>query len=128
MQCLISIAMKNLICLLTLLGVFACTQAGPYKRLNPEQFEQAISEGQVQLVDVRTIQEFGKGHIESALNVDYLQKSTFREKIGYLDRNKPVYLYCNRGPRSIRSARILEDMGFTEIYDLQGGYQAWLNR
>jgi len=42
-----------------------------------------------------------------------------------LDKNKPVYVYCAVGGRSATAAKILSDMGFTEVYDLEGGIINW---
>jgi rhodanese-related sulfurtransferase len=42
-----------------------------------------------------------------------------------LNPSKPVYLYCRSGNRSGKAANLLAKMGFTEIYDLKGGYMSW---
>lgn len=93
--------------------------------LNADDFKTAISVSNVQLVDVRTAEEFKLGHIQNALNIDIYQKENFTNAIGKLDKNKPVYLYCRSGKRSHDASMKLEEMGFEEIYDLKGGYLAW---
>lgn len=87
----------------------------------------AVSGKKVQLVDVRTAREYRSGHIKNALNIDFFDAANFNKSFGKLDKNKPVYLYCRSGARSKNAARKLLAMGFSEIYDLKGGYQRWNN-
>ena len=42
-----------------------------------------------------------------------------------LDKNEPIYLYCRSGKRSAKAAQILKEMGFKEIYDMEGGFLNW---
>ena len=42
-----------------------------------------------------------------------------------LDRDRPVMVFCRSGIRSLRASRMLEEMGFTRIFDLEGGFLAW---
>ncbi|WP_298502464.1 rhodanese-like domain-containing protein [uncultured Maribacter sp.] len=95
------------------------------KVLNKSAFSSAISNKKVQLIDVRTPNEFTNGHIGNAVNVDFFKSDTFVSYFEKLDISKPVYLYCRSGARSRKAAHKLVDMGFKEIYDLQGGYSKW---
>ena len=95
------------------------------KILDREEYKKAISNGKVQLVDVRTRTEFMSGHIKGASNIDFFQGSTFESAFAKLKKEKPVYLYCQSGNRSQKAARRLVEMGFTEIFDLRGGYRTW---
>lgn len=79
---------------------------------------------QILLIDVRTPGEFASGHIENSINIDY-KADNFKELIGELDPNQEIYVYCKVGGRSGRSAKIMRDMGFKNIYDLKGGIIAW---
>jgi len=89
------------------------------------EFREAISRDSIQLVDVRTPQEYNQGAIDGAVNIDYFNQSAFDTSVDQLDRDRPVYLYCRSGNRSQKAAKKLIRMGFTEIYDLQGGYSAY---
>ncbi len=79
----------------------------------------------VQLVDVRRPNEFLEGHIEGALNIDFLEDGFAKKIERELDKEKPVMLYCRSGRRSAAAARELEALGFKEIYDLEGGFLQW---
>ena len=82
------------------------------------------TDANVQLLDVRTLEEFGASHLKNAQNI-CVSNDDFQEKVKALDKNKPVYVYCQKGGRSAMAAKILVDMGFTEVYDLQGGIENW---
>ncbi len=77
-----------------------------------------------QILDVRTPGEFSSDHIDKALNVDWLGNNfvTGTEK---LDKTKPVFVYCKSGGRSQSAVDKLEELGFTNIYQLQGGILKW---
>lgn len=93
--------------------------------LDKQDFKKALASSGVQLVDVRTPKEYKRGHIEGARNIDYFNPFAFKEAAAQLDKDRPVYLYCQSGNRSLKSARRLKDMGFEKIYDLKGGYNSW---
>ena len=78
----------------------------------------------VQLIDVRTPNEYGNGFIANAENINFKSKD-FLSQISKLDKNKPVLLYCSAGGRSAKASNIFDSLGFKEIYDLKGGYIAW---
>ena len=86
-------------------------------------YEKLISEGAI-IVDVRTPEEYSEGKIGDAMNIDYYS-ADFKKQAEALDKTKPVLVYCRSGGRSGKSAEILEEMGFTEIYNLEGGYMGW---
>ncbi len=77
-----------------------------------------------QLIDVRTPAEFSEGTLDNAQNIDFLADD-FRANIQTLNKNEPVYLFCRSGNRSEKSRNILLEEGFSEVYDLEGGYKAW---
>lgn len=77
----------------------------------------------VQLIDVRTLEEFREGHLEGAQNLIY--DNEFVQKIEQLDKSKPVAVYCRTGRRSEDCAQILKDAGFKKVYQLKGGLSQW---
>ncbi len=80
---------------------------------------------EVQLIDVRTPQEYEAGHIDDAKNIN-VANANFLQQIEGLDKEEPVYLYCKMGGRSNRAAQLLKEQGFTKIYDYTGGYNDWI--
>lgn len=98
---------------------------GEIQMVSPVQVYEAVhGEDSMQLVDVRTSEEFEVSHLKNAQNICVTSKD-FREKVAFLDKHKPVYVYCKKGGRSAKAATILKEMGFTKVYDLQGGLTSW---
>ncbi len=94
------------------------------KLLSPEEFKEHILKKNVQLIDVRTPREFNASHIKGAKNIDFYSGS-FKTEFNKLNKNKPLYIYCRTGSRSRHASNKLYEMGFKEIYDLQGGIVRW---
>lgn len=112
----------------TFLSVFvlcACNAQQKKKSANAEEFEKAILGENVQVLDVRTAGEYNSGHIKNALLADWNNKEQFEERIKYIDKNKPVYVYCLSGGRSAAAADHLKKIGFTNVVNLEGGINAW---
>lgn len=93
------------------------------KNVNVDEFKQLIEKEEGIIVDVRTPQEYLRGNIEKSKNINI--SGNFSEEIKKLDKNKPVYIYCASGGRSSRAMQQMQQMGFKEIYNLMGGYNAW---
>ncbi|MEP6750099.1 MAG: rhodanese-like domain-containing protein [Bacteroidota bacterium] len=89
------------------------------------EFETAIQAKNVQVLDVRTAQEYKTGFIKGAVNADWQNEMQFAEKVKNLDKKAPVYVYCLSGVRSGKAADWLAANGFTEIINLDGGIKAW---
>lgn len=77
-----------------------------------------------QLVDVRTPAEVSKGTLENAVNIDF-RSADFDTQINTLDKSKPVFIFCQSGGRSGKGYKKMKDLGFSEVYDMKGGYGAW---
>ena len=75
-------------------------------------------DGSVQLLDTRTVWEYSRGHAEGFVNIPV---DELRERLGELDKSKPVYIMCQSGLRSYISSRILTNLGF-DCYNFSGGY------
>lgn len=96
--------------------------------LTPDKFSEALQKlPNIQLIDVRTPNEFNTSHLKGAVNIDY-NSGNFSEAIKTLDKNKPVYVYCRSGNRSGKSVSEFKKQGFTQIYDLKGGILNWTQK
>jgi rhodanese-related sulfurtransferase len=94
--------------------------------LNVAEFERGISnQDSVQLLDVRTPGEYNSGHIKNALLADWKDENEFTRRIGFMDKQMPVYVYCLAGGRSAAAAAKMRAMGYQKVYELEGGINAW---
>lgn len=97
-------------------------QAGSVTYLSAEEFqEKSINQ---LIVDIRTPFEFNMGHIEGAININYYSPN-FSEEIAKLERSKPVFIYCRSGNRTSSASKIFLQVGFSEVFDLNGGINMW---
>ena len=94
------------------------------KDVTVEEMQTLLQMDNVQLVDVRTPEEYRSGFIANAQNIDYFSP-TFDEDIKKLDKEKPVIVYCKAGGRSTKCSKKLLEAGFVKIYNLEGGITQW---
>jgi thioredoxin len=76
------------------------------------------------LIDVRTPDEFSKGHLANANNYDW-NGTEFDNQIAPLDKSEPVFVYCLSGGRSSSAANKMRSDGFTQVYEMDGGIMKW---
>lgn len=79
----------------------------------------------IQLLDVRTPNEFDDGYIKNAINID-IKSGDFIQSTVLLNKSKPVYVYCMAGARSTLAAKRLREAGFEYVYNYEGGYKDWV--
>ena len=91
------------------------------RTLAPDDFL-ARREPDAAVLDVRTPGEFAEGHLADVENVDFMAPD-FRDRVDALDRDRTYYLYCRSGTRSGKAAALMQEMGFSEVYNV-GGYEA----
>lgn len=90
-----------------------------------DAFEKGTQQADIQLLDVRTAKEFNTGHLPDALQADFTKKSEFFDRIKYLDKSKPVYIYCLSGGRSTAAAKWMRENGYAKVVEMEGGVIAW---
>ncbi len=96
-----------------------------FKTIDGIEFEEKIlSVKNSQLIDVRTPEEFSVEHIQNAKNINW-NSDAFVSNVEKLDKSKPVLVYCKVGGRSSQAANKLSELGFKEIYNLDGGIMKW---
>ena len=121
--------MKQFYILLGLIIIFSngCKEVdskGVVKLVTVEELKELEALRDVQLIDIRTPEEYESGYIKGYRNMDYLS-DTFKVEIEALDKSKPIVIYCRSGGRSGRCASMMLEIGFKEIYDLDGGIIQW---
>ena len=97
---------------------------GEVHSVSVEAFADSISRPGVQLVDVRTPEEFNSGNIPGSVNIDVMTGHFGEEASGLLDKSRTVAVYCRSGNRSKNAAKMLSMMGYN-VVELDSGYKAW---
>jgi molybdopterin/thiamine biosynthesis adenylyltransferase/rhodanese-related sulfurtransferase len=91
----------------------------------PSDLQRRLIAGEpVTIIDVRDPDEYREGHIEPATNISrgFLE---FRIGSAVADSATPIVLYCQTGLRSVLAAKALQDLGYRNVINLQGGFQKW---
>ncbi len=111
------------------LNSFAQSKESVIDTLNAEEFSNmiAVPTDNSVILDVRTQEEFESGHISNALNIDFFNKD-FKYLLSKLDKAKTYFVYCKVGIRSNKVCNFLNELGFTQIYHLNGGIDAWSSK
>lgn len=114
--------------LLFSLFVLACNaqeKSVQKEKLDANEFATAIVKDSIHLLDVRTPGEYASGHLKGSLLANWNDKTEFERRTSYLEKNKPLYVYCLSGGRSAAAADKFRKNGFTQVYELKGGINAW---
>lgn len=93
--------------------------------LSTAVFQQKLSLPNIQILDVRTAEEYQAGHLKNALQADWLDKTQFADRIQHLNKDIPVLVYCASGVRSGQAMKAMLKEGFKEVYNMEGGMSAW---
>ena len=117
--------MKNSMRLFLFVSLFCCKYLAAQDGISTADFEKRMGMQHPQILDVRTSGEYQSGHIANSLQADWLNKAQFTDRIQYLDKNKPLLVYCASGIRSAQAAKWLLDKGFTDVQNMKGGLTAW---
>lgn len=116
---------KSLFFVLLAWVVVACSSTGAYESLDNKAFQEILKQDGIQLVDVRTPEEYGEGHILNAVMINVNDSSFVNLVEDKLDKNKPVAVYCRSGKRSKKASYILVEKGYS-VYELKEGMNGWL--
>ena len=119
--------MKKIITnLLALLGLATACGHQSYENAEVTAFAERIKSPDVVLLDVRTAEEFGEGHLTNALNIDVKEEGFVEKAKSTLPTDKTIAVYCRGGKRSANAAAMLAEEGF-KVVNLVGGITAWKN-
>ena len=101
-----------------------------FRRVSPDEAEALIrsnaGNSSFVILDIRTPGEYRDGHIPKAMLLDSYSPA-FRENLAALDRNKAYFIYCRSASRTGRATAMMQELGFTKVFELRGGVRAWIS-
>lgn len=106
-----------------LLSLSACSPSGKFVSVDAATFAREIAQTDVQLIDVRSAEEFAQAHIPGAVNMD-VNAADFDAQIATLNKKHKVALYCRSGRRSKLAAERVAKAGF-QVVELNEGILSW---
>lgn len=119
---------KNTISLIIMIlcatQISACNSHANVTSVSAPEFERIISTDSVQILDVRTPQEYAEGYIDGAINIDVRSDDFSRTAEKELSKGSPVLVYCRSGRRSLDAAERLIELGY-RVVNLKGGIIEW---
>jgi phage shock protein E len=116
--------------LATAMALAACggtaTDAAQLERVPVSRVEQLVADPPAGMVvlDIRTPEEYAAGHLAGAVNIDYYA-ADFADRLAELDPTVPYVMYCNSGNRSANALPLMDQIGFKQVYEMEGGIVAW---
>ena len=90
-----------------------------------EWAEQLANDQQAVIIDVRTPEEVDEGFIPGALNINIYEGQGFLDALDKLDKKSNYYVYCRSGNRSRQACALMNNLGFPNAYNLEGGILEW---
>ena len=119
--------MKKFIALIaSALLLAGCSSSSSAINLSVTEFSAKVAEAGVITLDVRTPGEFAEGYIQGARLIDF-QSGNFENEIATLDKNATYAVYCRSGNRSGQAVKVMQDAGFSNVFNMNGGVIEWAN-
>lgn len=120
--------MKKIIAyLLAVLGLTSACGQKNYQDADVEAFAALIADSSVVVLDVRTAEEFGEGHIQRAMNIDVKKDDFLQQAKASLPTDRTIAVYCRGGRRSAKACGMLSKEGY-KCVNLVGGITEWIKR
>ncbi|MBI1185489.1 rhodanese-like domain-containing protein [bacterium] len=96
----------------------------PFESAEPQDWKKHCELKNGKIIDVRTADEFSDSYIQGAENIDIMHPD-FVENVKNLDKNQAYFVYCRSGARSANAMSVMQELGFKEVYNLNGGIMQW---
>lgn len=126
--------MRSLLMLVLTLSVLASacssdTTTQSIELVPPADAAQVIADDPAGLVvlDIRTPEEFNEARLADAIMVDFYADD-FEAQLDTLDKDVPYVMYCRSGNRSSEAVKTMKDLGFVEVYEIDGGIVNWYDQ
>jgi len=114
-----STILLSIVALYLIIRIFGVLSRLGIKQLSARELDQKKG---MMILDVRTNKEYEQGHIPGSVHV---QLSEIGDKVKKLKKDKELVVYCQNGNRGIWAIKRLMGMGYKNLYNLKGGYNAW---
>ena len=121
---IIKLAITLIIMAMSATQISSCNSNNNITSVSAPEFDKEIKANSVQLLDVRTPQEYAEGHIDGASNIN-IQSDDFQQRAEKeLSKDSTILVYCRSGRRSMEAAEMLTKLGY-KVVNLKGGIIEW---
>lgn len=126
-----SVTTRSLLALIMGLALLtaACssdTRTQSIELVSPADAAQVIADDPAGLIvlDIRTLEEFNEARLADAIMVDFYAED-FADQLDTLDKEVPYVMYCRTGNRTSEAVKTMKELGFLEVYEIEGGIVNW---
>ena len=102
----------------------AARAGGGFKEIKAVDYEKRRAKNKTVVLDVRSSEEFARGHVPGAVNVD-INAPDFAAKVAQFDKKQTILVNCHAGSRGAVASAELARLGFKTVCNLEGGLDAW---
>jgi rhodanese-related sulfurtransferase len=102
----------------------AARAEGGFQDIKAADYEKRRAKNKTVVLDVRSPEEFAKGHVPGAVNVD-INAPDFAAKVAQFDKKQTILVNCHAGSRGAVASAELARLGFKTVCNLEGGLDAW---
>lgn len=121
---IIKLAITLIIMAMSATQISSCNSNDNITSVSAPEFDKEIKANSVQLLDVRTPQEYAEGHIDGASNIN-IHSDDFQQRAEKeLSKDSTILVYCRSGRRSMEAAEMLTKLGY-KVVNLKGGIIEW---
>lgn len=110
---------------LAALLVSCAPTASPQQTSLSEASELVAKESNLQILDVRRPEEYRAGHLKGATRITWGEPDFEKRVLARVDRDQPVLVYCRSGRRSTAATQAMQELGYQQLHNLEGGITAW---
>ena len=122
--CQFNKTLLSIFLLVSFISLIACNDISSQRVSAEDFYTKLVDDNSSIIIDVRTPEEFSKGHLRNALNINWFDEN-FESQVEILSRERPVFIYCLSGGRSAKALDKISGMGFKNSYELNGGILEW---
>ncbi len=122
--CQFNKTLLSIFLLVSFISLIACNDISSQRVSAEDFYTKLVDDNSSIIIDVRTPEEFTKGHLRNALNINWFDEN-FESQVEILSRERPVFIYCLSGGRSAKALDKISGMGFKNSYELDGGILEW---
>ena len=122
--CQFNKTLLSIFLLVSFISLIACNDISSQRVSAEDFYTKLVDDNSSIIIDVRTPEEFSKGHLRNALNINWFDEN-FESQLEILSRERPVFIYCLSGGRSAKALDKISGMGFKNSYELDGGILEW---
>jgi len=114
-----------IVVLMSFFSFFNCKNDEGRKLISVNELHELLQGEKIKIIDIRTPKEIANGKIENALEANFYNDDFIAQVEALINKEETVYMYCRSGGRSAKAQKKLNALGYTNIYDVKGGFKAW---